>query len=342
MEEETSPTVTDKPSKRKGDKSQWKCNKAKRAKKEERNKGCIIACKHTIDSKICKVRTISITTLYQFHKSFHNISDAIEGRKFLQRYICVSTIKRPRVDEEKRIRPRNLSTGHFIPSSEGLIPVCKEAFLGILSVGRTKVELAAKSMLCLDSEMKETRGGSKKMKTDLRELVVSHISSFRGRERHYGRSASAGRIYLSAELNVRKMFNLFKEQHPDVECKYWFYYNIFRTSFNVGFGSIKKDTCADCLRFTNTLNATEDAQTKNEIMAERLLHKLRAKRFFKELNLCPEDSISINFDLMQNQPLPKTSIGPAYYSRQIWYYTFGIVIHTDKKVLNSSTLYFYR
>lgn len=73
------------------------------------------------------------------------------------------------------------------------------------------------------------------------------------------------------------------------------YFKTKLTVHNFGFGSTKKDTCADCLRFTNTLNAIEDAQTKNEIMAERLLHKLRAKRFFKELNLCPEDSRRFDF-----------------------------------------------
>lgn len=36
---------------------------------------------------------------------------------------------------------------------------------------------------------------------------------------------------------------------------------------------------------------------------------------------------------MQNQALPKSGIGEAYYFRQLWYHTFGIVIHTLTKRL---------
>lgn len=73
-----------------------------------------------------------------------------------------------------------------------------------------------------------------------------------------------------------------------------------------------------------------------------MVHKFHAHRFFQELNRRPEGMMTICFYLMQNQPLPKTEISEAYYSRQLWYYCFGIIIHNNKKLLNKDTLFFYR
>jgi hypothetical protein len=72
-----------------------------------------------------------------------------------------------------------------------------------------------------------------------------------------------------------------------------------------------------------------------------VIHIRCAKAFFLNLNEIPPNTVTVNFDLMQNQPLPKTNIGEAYYSRQVWFYLLGIVIHDTKK-LNKETVHFYR
>lgn len=90
------------------------------------------------------------------------------------------------------------------------------------------------------------------------------------------------------------------------------------------------------------MKSSLDDDLRKSIVVEQLLHKTRARRFFQELNKIPERTITINFDLMQNMPLPRTQIGEAYYARQLWYYTFGIIIHNKKKALNSNTVFFYR
>src|SRR5277367_5033556 len=47
--------------------------------------------------------------------------------------------------------------------------------------------------------------------------------------------------------------------------------------------------------------------------------------------------------MMQNQPLPHTVIGEAYYARQIWLSTFGIVIHRGEHSTQSiDDTHFYR
>ena len=41
--------------------------------------------------------------------------------------------------------------------------------------------------------------------------------------------------------------------------------------------------------------------------------------------------MTLCFDIMQNMVLPKTSIGQAYYSRQMYLYLFGVVVHHGEK-----------
>ena len=46
---------------------------------------------------------------------------------------------------------------------------------------------------------------------------------------------------------------------------------------------------------------------------------MRAKKFYNLLKEEHDDSVlTVCFDLMQNQPLPRSPIGEAYCSRQLW------------------------
>ena len=165
----------------------------------------------------------------------------------------------------------------------------------ILSIGRAKLEYAAQQFFLPKEECMERRGGSKKVTTNLMEAIINHIQSFKVCERHYGRNSTVGRVYLPAELNVRAMHRMFLEK-PEYakfsECKYNFYYEIFQTNFNIGFGTIRKDTCSTCEQYTNLLKNSDEINKKEfnyssrkEILVERMLHRVRYKRFFKELEL---------------------------------------------------------
>ncbi len=81
---------------------------------------------------------------------------------------------------------------------------------------------------------------------------------------------------------------------------------------------------------------------KKSLICELIVHKLRAKKFYQLLNEINENTVTICFDLMRNQELPKSPITEAYYSRQLWQYFLGIVIHNG---INSKQtheeVYFY-
>jgi hypothetical protein len=73
-----------------------------------------------------------------------------------------------------------------------------------------------------------------------------------------------------------------------------------------------------------------------------MVHKFRARKFYNLMNEIKENSVTICFDLMQNQELPKSSITEAYYSRQLWQYFLGIVIHKGIKSSQShNEVFFY-
>ncbi|XKL59952.1 hypothetical protein PGB90_000968 [Kerria lacca] len=235
-------------------------------------------------------------------------------------------------DETRKRKTRKYNTECHIQTEEKTFRVCKETLMGILSIGRSKLEGAASSMLQPDEVMQERRRGKKLRMTEFKEAIIENIKQYRVHERHCGRAGTKDRVYLPKKLTIKKMCSYFLETHPQ---------------FKAGTPNEEKKLAVksekDCKIGVDDGSGSSIRQyTENELQVKRLLHKLRFKRFFKELNTWPEHTIVINFDLMQNQLLPKTEIGEVYYSRQLWFHTFGIVIHRPDKKLNHETVYFYR
>ncbi|KAJ8870436.1 hypothetical protein PR048_029458 [Dryococelus australis] len=71
-------------------------------------------------------------------------------------------------------------------------------------------------------------------------------------------------------------------------------------------------------------------------MTEKRVHNLRAATFYKSMQQNVDDSVTLRFDLQQIQPLPKSPIQEAYYSRQLGFYGLCIV-----GILSGSQLTFY-
>ncbi|MGL4695157.1 hypothetical protein [Enterococcus larvae] len=65
--------------------------------------------------------------------------------------------------------------------------------------------------------MPENRGGARNSseKAAKRQLVKDHIKTFTCRASHYARRGAPGRKYLPADLNVKKMHELFRRQNDE-------------------------------------------------------------------------------------------------------------------------------
>ena len=177
----------------------------------------------------------------------------------------------------------------------------------------------------------ENRGGSRNVNenTIKRKAVQDHIKTFMCRASHYARRGCPGRKYLPSDLSIAKMHKLFQEQ-SDKEVNYAFYYNIFIYDFNLGFGHPAKDICSECVKFKSQIkNPGLSDQDKKVGSARFVLHRRRARKFYDLMNDVDE-TYTITFDIMENLVLPKTPIGQAYYSRQLYFYVFGIVRHRGR------------
>ena len=179
----------------------------------------------------------------------------------------------------------------------------------------------------------ENRGGARNVeeKKIRREAVQLHIESFTCRASHCAHRNSPGRKYLPSDLNVAKMHKLFREQNDaQISMSYAFYHSVFSYDFNLGFGHPSKDVCSTCVKFRMRMKDPElSEEAERNLTAMYILHRRRGSKFYDVMNAV-EDTFTICFDIMENLVLPKTPIGQAYYSRQLYLYVFGVVRHRGK------------
>lgn len=76
-----------------------------------------------------------------------------------------------------------------------------------------------------------------------------------------------------------------------------------------------------------------DHAEKMHLMAEKQIHKKRAKAFFSFLKDPTPDVFIVAFDCEKNQALPKVPDSAAYYLRQIYLYNFTTVVGHSKSPL---------
>ncbi|CAF4757729.1 unnamed protein product [Pieris macdunnoughi] len=153
----------------------------------------------------------------------------------------------------------------------------------------------------------ENRGGDRNTyKFTAKKLSVQwFIESFKGQESQYCRSKNMHRVYLSAELNIRKMWRIYNESHePDLQVKQHFLRNVFNKYYNIGFGTPRTDVCSTCTEIGERLKAEKDVANKNQFIIEKRIHRLKYKAFYRILQEA-DGLLTISFDCQKNQALPK-------------------------------------
>ncbi|XP_038044993.1 uncharacterized protein LOC119719589 [Patiria miniata] len=123
------------------------------------------------------------------------------------------------------------------------------------------------------------------------------------------------------------MHELFKRQNHS-QVSYSLYYSIFTKQFNLGFGHPATDACATCVKHRLTMKDPHLTEAeKRSKTAMFILHRRRACVFYDMLGRVQPEAVTLCFDMMQNMTLPRTPIGQAYYSRQLYLYLFGALVH---------------
>ncbi|KAF2880323.1 hypothetical protein ILUMI_25851 [Ignelater luminosus] len=151
--------------------------------------------------------------------------------------------------------------------------------------------------------------------------VMEHISLFPIKQKRYG---TREHNYLNAELNVKIMYSLFLEKHPESKVKYEYYKKVFRENFNLSFGRLQVDVCNDCETLSLKLkNKFLNNTAKRVAAAGLLVYKRRSKKFYnalkasKELCRTQNNTAAISFDFVQNLQLPRCPAQDLFYLSQL-------------------------
>lgn len=274
--------------------------------------------------------------------NFNSMTSNDEQNSYLSGLISIIQIKRRRSR-----KPEECASYHDSGYSYRLrikrndqveeIPVCFKAFCSIHGITRGKVEFLQKSLKNEGKSPKDKRGAhsskTNKLPDDTYNKMFNHINSFKGRVSHYSLHDTK-KVYLPEELNVKKMFSMFKEKFPSVKVSYESYRLMFNNKFNISFGYPRSDTCSTCDAFMAKVTSLKaEGNSEEEIrtlQVENTLHKRRAQAFYdrkrdakKRAKTTPTFE-AIALDYQKNIYLPNIPTNEVYYLRQLSVYSFNI------------------
>ena len=231
---------------------------------------------------------------------------------------------------------RSNSRVYYVHNGAGISArVCRKAFLRIHGLSAGRVDRAIKAQ-CDSSgvphiDQRGRRIPTNKTSDEQIRLVKEHINSFPKYQSHYSRSQSPHRMYLSPELTIVTMYNMYKQNHGGDSVSEWVYRKTFNERFNLSFGTPKTDTCKTCDSYKVRVEAiANDNCELMQVQGEWDLHKAKAERAYQSLKediaLSQSDQNwdLLTFDLEQALATPILTTSVVFYKRQLWTYNLGI------------------
>lgn len=267
--------------------SSWKKNIAKQERYS--STGMLthhLACNHSKKDLTLQCKILTSNDLQKFSKSFYSIPNKLVQDSFILKHTDYESVVRHRPKNDTR-SPRQYSYKYYILKGSTKVQVCKAAFLKVLGVGRARVEGVLSRHIQSGGEMPEERRGGFRNNVESyqnkRQAVIRFIKKFKAIESHYCRTKNSSRIYLSSDLNISKMWKMFSDSHKELDVKHSFFRSIFRTKFNVGFGTPKTDECSTCLQLGSRIKLCSNPLVKKRLQTEKAVHKMKAKAFYSKL-----------------------------------------------------------
>ncbi|XP_065204694.1 uncharacterized protein LOC135834675 [Planococcus citri] len=291
-----------------------------------------IACDH-VDLTWCEADKLTTADIDAFHASLYENVTYGDQNKFITPYLVTCPGVRQRTESET---PRKkIVTQYLVRTLDcKVLVVCAKTFRSITGLTRGRLNGVSKHFFTTGNSKPEQRGGSRitPQQIEITESIVEFIKKFKVEESHYGRGKSA-REYLPPELNVSIMFNMWLNERnacdlPIASLKK--FTKVFKKRFNLAFLSPKVGVCSHCEQLKGKLKSNINVEENRALLD---LHKAQAKQFYDILreSAAEDSTLTITFDMQQVQPLPKTNIGEAYYSRQLGLYNLTFVIHTSNE-----------
>lgn len=277
----------------------------------------------------------------EVHQDFWKIGNFALQNSFIQKHASKMPVKRHRKSKTPQ-HPgdsRTYTLSCMLSCRGTTYPVCRQGFLSILGITKTRLATALKSVTAGGSPMSDSRGrhpDARVVSEEARQHVLEHIRSFPTVSSHYTRAKSPHRKYLDTGLSIGKMYNLYtkwiKQEHPgSVVVKESFYRHIFNTQFNLSFKPPQTDTCSKCDQLTTALKTARDHgddDTCQALQDELAKHKDQAERGQSLMKLvareADEDTRVLCLDMQQTLPCPRLATNVAYYKRKLWVYNLCI------------------
>ncbi|CAN7944460.1 unnamed protein product [Ixodes hexagonus] len=290
-----------------------------------RNAVLLPKCVHK--KKTFKCRFVSERSVQSFKANFQKLPKSQRGL-FILMFCKPTAVKRRRGAQDAGSR-RSLAATYNVRLENGKhASVCRDMFCAVLGVSHSTVTRLLKHKHEKGVVKPETRGGDQKLKLygHKRAAVVGFIKKLRARESHYSRQKTK-KLYLPTELkSIRNLWRMYNSEAPsDQRVKYGLFHRIFRTKFNLSFGTPRTDVCSLCLKNAHLIKTIGDPAKKQLVLTEQRVHKLKYKAFYALLRERRTDLKTFSFDCQQNQVMPKVPDQQAYYSRQLYHYNLCVV-----------------
>ena len=251
---------TEKKLKRSSNPAEWKKKKKKiqRDKGEEyvtmRGKVHKARSVQPIDCSKCRFRCsekIPEETRQAIHKVYWNLASYERQRAFIAQHVEQNDIKQVKSKTSAR---REVAHSFFFVHKRKEHRVCKAFFTKTLDITNKVVDYTMKRTECgvyVGQDERGRRDPVNKTKPEDSEFIRWHISSFPTVDSSKGKKADNKnkKRYLSHDLNVGKMYAMYKELCEQTGRKAMgisVYRNIFNQNFNLAFQKPKKEHCANC------------------------------------------------------------------------------------------------
>lgn len=259
---------------------------------------------------------------------FYALADYDLQNSFISSCIRKRSVKRKRNDATTN---KQFSTEIYFLNKR----VCKMFFLKTLDISNKRFTTVCAKTDSIGICAKDQRGTGlgRKMEPARRTLVMEHIQMFPKYTSHYSRKSNLNTRYLSPELNVKKMFSLYKEYCTEKDAtpvKESYYRYIFNTQFNLRFHRPNSDTCSKCDTYENIIKHSQDEIKIKEVQIKQEVHHKKAEKALATKksdvlnNRDSADTCVICFDLQQALPTPLITTSKVFYLRQLWTYNFCV------------------
>ncbi|XP_022906542.2 uncharacterized protein [Onthophagus taurus] len=289
-----------------------------------------VTCKCYFDCK-----TLRPERMRHLNEELYKQNTTVQGT-YLMTLIHLAPVSRRRngLYEDSSDSRRQHTVHYTVSNAKGeMIRICKTTFMNIFSVTKKRLECLIKKKKLGHTTYtdKRTSNKPKKFNEQDTEMIKTHIRSVPRQESHYCRKKSS-LAYLSPDLNIRRLYDAFRLQHPETKITMAYYRSVFKNKFpNLKFHLPRTDTCRVCDLLNCEVKAATASSNNAKVKLELHHRKVEAASQKMRQDLAnsklPGSSFScVVMDLQQVLFVPSLTHSDMFYLSQLSCYNLGIYV----------------